>query len=90
MLHDDTDGPFGNAAAEYVELTARFEGRGLPYGLGELDALVPAHATTVAERCTRRVARRVLGWTAKRRRCRSCACPALGRTQDELAYRRAF
>ena len=29
------------------ELTARFEGRGLLYGFGELDALVPAYAATV-------------------------------------------
>ena len=29
------------------ELTARFEGRDLPYGFGELDALVPAYAATV-------------------------------------------
>ena len=29
------------------ELTAHFEGRDLPYGFGELDALVPAYAATV-------------------------------------------
>ena len=29
------------------ELTARFEGRDLVYGFGELDTLVPAHAATV-------------------------------------------
>ena len=29
------------------ELTARFEGRDLLYGFGELDALVPAYAATV-------------------------------------------
>ena len=29
------------------ELTARFEGRDLVYGFGELDALVPAYAATV-------------------------------------------
>ena len=32
---------------EAGELTARFEGRDLPYGFGELDALVPAYAATV-------------------------------------------
>ena len=32
---------------EAGELTARFEGRDLVYGFGELDALVPAYAATV-------------------------------------------
>ena len=32
---------------EAGELTARFEGRDLLYGFGELDALVPAYAATV-------------------------------------------
>lgn len=33
--------------SEAGELAARFEGRDLPYGFGELDALVPAYAATV-------------------------------------------
>ena len=33
--------------AEPGELTARFEGRDLLYGFGELDTLVPAYAATV-------------------------------------------
>ena len=36
-----------DAAPETSELTARFEGRDLVYGFGELDTLVPAYAATV-------------------------------------------
>ena len=41
---------------EAGELTARFEGRDLLYGFGELDALVPAYAATVlkSQGCQRR------------------------------------
>ena len=37
----------GHMDPEAGELTARFEGRDLLYGFGELDALVPAYAATV-------------------------------------------
>ena len=40
-------GPVADVDPEAGELTARFEGRDLLYGFGELDALVPAYAATV-------------------------------------------
>ena len=40
-------GQVADVDPEAGELTARFEGRDLLYGFGELDALVPAYAATV-------------------------------------------
>ena len=40
-------GQVADVDPEAGELTARFEGRDLVYGFGELDALVPAYAATV-------------------------------------------
>ena len=47
--------------SEAGELSARFEGRNLLYGFGELDALVPAYA----RRCTRVRARNTRRWWSR-------------------------
>ncbi len=47
MVYNGDIGLVTEVEPEAGELVARFEGRGLAYGLGELDALVPADAATV-------------------------------------------
>jgi exodeoxyribonuclease V alpha subunit len=41
------DGYIGDVDPDAGELTASFDGRGVTYGFGELDALVPTYAATI-------------------------------------------
>ena len=55
QIENDYDKEVYNGDIGYVddvdpdagELTARFDGRSVPYGFGELDTLVPAYAATI-------------------------------------------